>query len=193
MKSLRFLAVFCAVVAAIWVFRQPLQNEVFDLLVSAEPPSKADVAVVLGGDHNGLRVLTAGQLVKDGFVPVAIVNGPDEAYGNFECDLAIPYAVAHGYPESYFRHFHGTFTNTADEAATTVAELQRTNVKKVLIVTSGYHTRRASRYFHVPGLEAHMIAAPDRYANHGTWWNHREGRKTVFLEWSKTVATWLGI
>ena len=36
-------------------------------------------------------------------------------------------------------------------------------------------------------------AADDEYANHGTWWKNREGRKTVFLEWSKTVATWFGI
>ena len=41
--------------------------------------------------------------------------------------------------------------------------------------------------------EAHMIAAEDRYANHGTWWKDREGRKTIAMEWAKTVATWLGI
>ena len=194
MKWIRLLAVLGALALGSWFFREQLLNAAFDYLVSADPPSKADLAVVMGGDGRGLRLLTAAQLVRDGFVPAVLVSGPGGTYDLHECDLAIPFGVAHGYPESYFRHFHGDYTNTADEAAALIAELRKEKVRKVLIVTSGYHTRRSSRYFiHLDGIEAHMIASPDYYANHGNWWKDREGRKTIFMEWSKTIATWFGI
>ena len=62
-------------------------------LVQAVPPQKADAALVLAGDGWGNRILTAAQLARDGFFPKVLVSGPDGAYGNNECDLAIPFAV----------------------------------------------------------------------------------------------------
>ncbi len=58
--------------------------------------------VVLAGDFSGNRILTAGDLVRRGFAPKALVSGPSGEYGLHETDLAIPFAVRHGYPESYF-------------------------------------------------------------------------------------------
>ena len=195
MKWLRLLAVIGVVaLVAGWIFRERLLNFGFDVLVKADPPSPADLVVVLGGDSYGKRLTKGAELVRQGFAPAVMVSGPLGLYGNYECDLAIPWGVAHGFPATSFRHFHGTFMNTADESAAIVQELRKENVKRVLIVTSGYHTRRASRYFeHLDGLEAHMVASPDAFAEHGTWWKHREGRKTIFLEWAKTLATWGGI
>jgi hypothetical protein len=37
------------------------------------------------------------------------------------------------------------------------------------------------------------VAAPGEYFHPDSWWRNREGQKTVFFEWSKTVATALGI
>lgn len=194
MKLIRLLAVLCALTLGLWLLRAPILKGVFDNLVKSEPPAKAEIAVVFGGDGFGHRILAAGQLVRDGYVPVVLVDGPLGFYQNHECDLAIPFAVAHGYPATYFRHFEGTFTNTADEAAAVIAELRKENIKKVVVVTSAFHTRRVSQYFaHLDGIEAHMYAASDEFANHEDWWKNREGRKTILLEWSKTVATWFGM
>jgi uncharacterized SAM-binding protein YcdF (DUF218 family) len=61
-------------------------------------------------------------------------------------------------------------------------------------VTSGYHTGRAARYYrHIPGISTRIIAAPDTYADRDNWWQSREGRKLIFFEWSKTIATFLGV
>ena len=193
MKWIRSLAIIGALALIAFVFREPLMHKTFDLLVSAEKPSKADIAIVLAGGGDGLRILTAGQLVRDGVVPVALISGPDGMYEAPECDLAIPFAVKHGYPESYFRHFPGHFMNTKEEADDIIAQLRKENIKRILVVTSGYHTRRSSKYYtHIPGIEGHMVQAPDRYAERDTWWRNREGRKTVFMEWSKTFATAFG-
>src|SRR6202021_3515415 len=72
------------------------------LLVRDEGPARADIAVVLAGDYYGHRVVRAGELVKQGYVPSVLVSGPNMLYGFYECDLAIPFAVKRGYPESWF-------------------------------------------------------------------------------------------
>jgi uncharacterized SAM-binding protein YcdF (DUF218 family) len=161
--------------------------------VAAEPPTKADAIVVLAGDSRGNRILKAAELVKQGYAPKAIVSGPDGTYGFYECDLAIPFAVKAGYLESYFVHLENRARSTREEAHVAVAELRRMGVHRVLVVTSDFHTRRAGRMYReeAPDLEIHMVAAPDTYFSADGWWHNREGRKTLFLEWSKTLASWV--
>ena len=74
-----------------------------------------------------------------------------------------------------------------------VAEkLQSMGVKRVLVVTSNYHTRRAGKIFHraMPGLTVLMVAAPDENFKPNGWWRNREARKTFVLEWEKTISEW---
>ena len=193
-RPILILAAIGVPVLVLYLFREPLLNASFDVLVTGEPPVKADLAVVLGGDGAGNRIMKAGDLVREGFVPAALVSGPTGMYDTPESDLAIHFAVNNGYPESYFIGFPNQGKSSQEEAALIIPELRKRNVKSVLVVTNGYHTRRAGRYYkHIPGITARMIAARDRYAEHGTWWRNREGRKTMFMEWSKTIATVFGI
>jgi hypothetical protein len=37
-----------------------------------------------------------------------------------------------------------------------------------------------------------VVAAPDENFQEGSWWRNREAQKTVFFEWTKTLATALG-
>jgi uncharacterized SAM-binding protein YcdF (DUF218 family) len=167
--------------------------------VRSESPATADLIVVLAGDYSGNRILAAGDLVRRGFAPKAVVSGPSGEYGLHETDLAIPFAVRHGYPESYFIPLPNDDRSTKDEAADVLAALRQRHVRRVDIVTSDYHTRRAGSIYRArvpkldPGLEIHMVAAPDLYFTPEGWWKNREGRKTFLLEWMKTVATWFGM
>jgi hypothetical protein len=36
------------------------------------------------------------------------------------------------------------------------------------------------------------VTAADEYFKADSWWRDREAQKTVFFEWSKTIATALG-
>jgi uncharacterized SAM-binding protein YcdF (DUF218 family) len=163
--------------------------------VRAEPPAHADMIVVLAGDFSGNRILAAGDLVRRGFAPQALVSGTSGEYGLHETDLAIPFAVRHGYPESYFIALPNDARSTRAEADEVLAALNRLHARRVDIVTSNYHTRRAGNIYRAkaPGLEIHMLAAPDVNFTPGGWWKDREARKTFLLEWMKTVATWLGM
>lgn len=159
-------------------------------LIQAEPPRPAEAAVVLAGDGWGLRVLRGGELVRDGFVPKALVSGPPGLYGFYESDLAVKFAVQKGLPEQAFEALHVDYRSTQEEAHAIVEELKRRNLRRVMIVTSDYHTRRAGRIWRyiAPWLELQMVAAPDRYFRPGSWWRDREASKRVFSEWTKMAA-----
>jgi uncharacterized SAM-binding protein YcdF (DUF218 family) len=164
-------------------------------LVHSDPPAHADMIVVLGGDFFGNRILKAGQLVREGFASQALVSGPGGEYGLHESDLAIPFAVLHGYLKSYFVAFPNEARSTQAEADAVIAELRRRHVHSVDVVTSNYHTRRAGRIFRSKArdLAIYMIAAPDRDFTSDGWWKTRDGRKVFADEWIKTVAEWVGL
>ena len=167
-------------------------------LVHDDGPEKADIAVVLAGDYYGHRIEKAAELVRAGYVPAALVSGPSY-YGTHECDIAIAYIVQRGYPEQWFIPFRESALSTDDEARAILPELARRKIRRFLLVTSDYHSARAGRIFRRAGtalgsnIEMRIVAAPDEFFRISSWWRSREGQKTVFFEWSKTVATGIGM
>jgi uncharacterized SAM-binding protein YcdF (DUF218 family) len=153
------------------------------------------MVVVLAGDYSGNRILTAADLVRRGIAPKALVSGPSGAYGLHETDLAIPFALRHGYSASYFIPLPNDSRSTRDEASDVLGALNKLHARRIDIVTSNYHTRRAGSIYRAkaPDLEIHMVAAPDLNFTSDGWWKNREGRKTFLLEWMKTVASWFGM
>ena len=167
-------------------------------LVHDDGPVKADIAVVLAGDTTGKRIEKAAQLVKDGYVPAALIDGQSGQYGNNEADLAIPFIVKEGYPASWFIPFRFDAHSTREESDLVLTELRRRNVHSFLLVTSDYHSARARRLFLdrekriAYPLPFHTVTSPDRFFRAGRWWWHRESQKTVFWEWCKTISATLG-
>ena len=133
-------------------------------------------------------------MVKQGYAPKALISGPDGNYGNYECDLAIPFAVKNGDPESGFLHLESHARSTAEEAQVIVKKAARDGREvEIPLVTSTYHTRRAGNIFRrsAPDLDFIVVAAPDEFFTADRWWHSREASKTFALEWMKTVAEWL--
>ena len=194
MKKVRLgLGLAAASVVLAIVFHTRLLTALGSYLVESDPPRKADLALVLAGDSFGHRILTAAELEREGYVPRVLVSGPSGMYGFHECDLAIPFAVKAGYPESYFLHFENDSRSTAAEAMDALPVLERMGVHTVLVVTSNYHTRRAGNIYRGLGspIQFVMVAAPDENFSPDGWWHSREGRKTLLYEWMKTAGEWL--
>ena len=187
--------IFIVAVLAVIFFHARILSAMGNYLVIEDQPKQADIALVLAGDQLGNRILRAAELVRQGYVPKVVVSGPGPVYGLYECDLAIPFAVKAGYPESYFIHFEHMAHSTQEEAVYSAAELKKLGARHVLLVTSDYHTRRSARIFRVaaPDIEFTVIASRDPYFSPEGWWHNREGRKTFLVEWEKTVAYWFGI
>jgi uncharacterized SAM-binding protein YcdF (DUF218 family) len=193
----RFRWFLVAVVLILFVFATRVfwLSALGGYLIRDEAAVQADIIVVLAGDYFGNRILTAGDLVRRGLAPKALVSGPGDVYGVHESDLAIAFAVRHGLPESYFLPFPNDSKSTASEADAVIPELRKLNAHQVEIVTSNFHTRRAGNIYRsrAGDLVFHLVAAPDPNFSAGGWWKNREGRKTFLVEWEKTVATWLGM
>lgn len=195
----RFLLVCLLSLAALFLTRG-LWLPVFGYaLIHDDGPAKADIAVVPAGDGYGHRILKAAELVKQGYVPAVLVSGPAGQYGLYESDLAIPFAVRHGYPAGWFIPFPNSTLSTREEATAILAELRRRHVHSFLLVTSTYHTARAGRTYRSlagesgGGLTFRTVAAPDEFFVPDSWWRVRESRKTVFNEWSKTIGAAFGL
>jgi uncharacterized SAM-binding protein YcdF (DUF218 family) len=181
--------------AAVWLAHPLWMTALGSCLVRAEEPFRADIAVVLAGDGYGERVLKGAELVRRGFTGKVLVSGPEGMYGYNEAELAIPFAVGHGYPESWFLPLPNKSLSTREEAAVVAPELRRRGVRRCLLVTSNYHTRRAGRIFRsaAPDVIFRVIAAEDRFFRPDGWWRTREGQKRFVLEWMKTIAGWFGV
>ncbi|MBC7925937.1 MAG: YdcF family protein [Bryobacteraceae bacterium] len=166
------------------------------LLVQDEAPRAADALLVLAGDWKGERILKACEVAASGFVPTILVSGPMLLYGQNEADLAIAYAVKGGCNPAILEACRLNASSTEEEARVFQPELRRRKIQRLLVVTSNFHTARAGRIFRkrLGGeVEVHMIAAPDKYFNPTSWWRDRQGQKTAFYEFSKTLSNLIGL
>lgn len=149
---------------------------------------------MLAGDVTGNRVLKAAELARQGFVPIVLVSGPGKSYDHNEADLAIEFATNRGFPSSYFEPVRHEADSTQEEAVNMLAYMRRKGIKRFLLVTSDFHTRRSGRIYRrlAPEAEIHVVAAPTDAFDAAGWWRHRESRKTWLYEWQKIVANYLG-
>lgn len=83
--------------------------------------------------------------------------------------------------------------STIEEAQIVDDELTRQGVSKALVVTSDFHTRRSRSLFAARGsgkVKYVFVASPYPEFDPEAWWHSRQGTKTLFLEYLKTVYTW---
>ena len=199
LTRLRSLVILLALLLAIFFTRPLWLPSLATPLIFSQSPAKADIVVVLAGDQYGRRILKGGELVRDGFVPLALVSSPPGNYGNSEADLAIPFAVRHGFPAAWFAASPNQSHNTIEEAASILDDLERRHIRNFLLVTSDYHSARAARIYRSAlsqrgnRMTFRLVASPDEYFRPTRWWESRESRKTFFLEWNKTITSAFGI
>lgn len=115
----------------------------------------------------------------------------------WECDTNIHYAVRKGFSRDLFHpvRLPPGVDSTSTEVQYVANNIFRPqNIRKVLLVTSNYHTRRAAHFLRTeaPWLQVAVTAAPDPFFKPGSWWKTRNGKKTFLLEWTKTITEWWG-
>ena len=79
--------------------------------------------------------------------------------------------------------------STKDEARDVTKCLTQGNEKRVLIVTSDFHTRRALGVFRreTTGYEYSVAASRDDEQFGVRWWKHRQWAKTLVDEWLRLI------
>ncbi len=193
-KVFRIIVTLLVLVAATYAVHKSLLTAVGSFLIATDPIEDAEIVVVLAGDGTGRRLMRAVELVHQGRAPRILVDGPPGIYDRCECDLAIEFAVNRGVPPEILDRFSIDAGSTLEESRLVDAELRRRGIRKALVVTSNFHTRRARSIFahHTSGAVRYLFVEalyddfqPDR------WWLTRPGKKVVFLEYLKTLNSWI--
>ena len=156
-------------------------------LVVRDPPAVADAAVVLAGDPDYERTLTAARLVQSGHARLLILTGGQRGPGDGAESLR-DHAIAAGVDSRRIR-METTSTSTRESLLAVLPILDREGVKSILLVTSPYHQRRAywcaRRIW--PGRVIHnQPASPAGWVPEG-WWHTGRSRRLVFSEYGKLL------
>lgn len=159
-----------------------------------DQPRASDVLVVLGGDRNDARYWQGVHLLQAGMARTMIYDVPNStvAYGQPQVQLAQAFvARTAGTLRSRMQICPLWANSTADEAANLATCLEQTPgpVRRMLLVTSDYHSRRAFAIFRarLPQFQWSVAAAHDPYSFGVKWWQRREWAKTCAGEWERLL------
>jgi hypothetical protein len=161
-------------------------------LLVVDDPQPSDVILVLAGETDR-RPARALELLDQGYGRRVVMDVPALAriYDSDQLQLAEKYIK--GLPEAAsVRICPIEGLSTREEAHDVEKCLAGEEGRRVLIVTSEFHTRRALSIFRkeVPGRSFSVAAAKDETQFGTRWWTHRQWAKTCLDEWMKVV--WWG-
>jgi uncharacterized SAM-binding protein YcdF (DUF218 family) len=153
----------------------------------------ADVIVVLGGEvrervEYGVKLFDEGWARKNRLI---MTGGPVVGKHTF-AGMMKEQAEELGVP--------GKFVLLADRSRSTEQDaqyageiLKKNGYKSIILVTSPYHSRRASIIFRkaLPGIRVISAPADKSWLSFDQWWKRPRDRDTVLSEWSKFVWLWI--
>lgn len=168
------LAVFC-VNAARWLV--------------IDNPERSDAIVVLAGETDARPHIGLEMLDQD-YAPVMLLDVPAEekVYGWTAPDLAARWIQS--LPEATRVSVCPIAgLSTKAEAHDAQVCLSKHPIRRVLLVTSDFHTRRALSTFRheLPQYSFSVAAAPGGQEFGIRWWQHREWAKTTLYEWMRLI------
>src|SRR5215472_2148531 len=175
--------------------RHPLMRFSAEYWVVDDPAPRADAIVVLSDDNfYADRATHAAQLFRQGVAPVVVASGrrlrPNAGISELmEHDL-----VERGVPREKIVRLSHDADSTKEEAASVAKLAQEMHWKRIVVVTSNYHTRRAryifSRVFPT-AITVKVASARDGSFDPERWWEKRESIKLFAHELAgMVVAVW---
>jgi uncharacterized SAM-binding protein YcdF (DUF218 family) len=177
---LKFLAALVVVLLALAVvaFFFP-QN----LLCIDSGTVKADVMVVLGGGV-GERPIHAAELFDEHEAPRIIISGSGD------CDINRRILLKAGVPASAIE-IEGKSLTTRENALYTIKMLREEKLRRVILVTSWYHSRRALMCFEHYAPDIQFYSRPAYYFWSRSGWPKRKVEHRIYLEYPKLIGYWI--
>ena len=172
-----------------------------------DPLQKSDAAFVLGGARVE-RWLEAFDLYKEGYAPIIMLSPerPEPSERLLQArgvrfpaifELQRDALIQLGVPTGAIIANPGYVDNTAQEAALLRQTALSRGWKRVIVVTSKYHTRRAGfafrRTFADSGIVVLVRASRHDMADPASWWRTRADFRFASSEWQKLMLYWLGL
>lgn len=189
----------------LWLFLAPFLARI---LVVEKPLEKADAILILSGSSVFIeRTHKAAELFKNGTAPKIFLTNDGLRGGWNVREQRNPYfyekarweLIAQGVPSEAIEVLPETVEGTRDEAELFQKTARNHNVKKVLLVTSAYHTRRTLSTFEEvlhsdnPDIEIGITSPPTGQETPPpfSWWFSAFGWKIVAGEYVKLFGYWL--
>jgi len=128
----------------------------------------ADAIIAISGGDTSARTAEAISLYKAGWAPKLIFSGAAaDKTGPSNAEVMQKQALSDGVPQSSII-IEDLSTNTAENAQNTATVVQKMGLKRVILVTSAYHQRRASIEFG-RRLGTDVVSVNHPVANDGQW------------------------
>ena len=191
------------VLVVLFSLKEPVLVALGEWLVVEDKPVPAELMVVLGGSPV-VRSLAAVDDYHKKYAPLIFVSRGDlqrhelvedvDLTDTGEWGLIFRVLTARGVPAEAIIIDTVYVNSTMDEARRMKTFIQGRGVKNLILVTSRYHSRRASWIFQrVLGDEVNIISLPSKYDpfNPQEWWHHRAQSKWLALEYQKLLFTYL--
>lgn len=189
-----------AALVLLFVFRFPVMTAAARLWIVDEPLEKADAVVVLGGGLDS-RPFFAAELHQRGLVPVVLIadvrKGPATQLGLTlpETEVTAGILRKSGVPDSAIARFGSGVSSTKEEAAGLRDWLKQHPVKRIIIPTDPFHSRRVRFAFRrelkdLP-VEVAIASIPNKRYDPLQWWKSEEATVSFQNEIVKLVFYWL--
>ncbi len=172
-----------------------------DWLSVSDQPQKADAILVLGGGY--ARAFQAADLYRRGLAPRIYVSVPAREHQHRlldEAGIAFPreeevvrdVLLKKGVPRNVIAYLGKDLISTAEEAQAARA-LFGNGARRLLVVTSPYHLRRARMIFTDAMPKADIRVTPTGYDPVPSfWWKDQTAARNVMQELAKIVFYQLG-
>lgn len=199
-----FLIFLLIVLIALFLNKQTLLTFAGNLLLSEDTPQKAEAIVVLNGGVP-IRILEAVDLYNSGFGEIIIFCKTTESsdYKKLK-EFNIFYPVEHDINKQIAEEFDIPSSNiymVNKKVNSTYGELESVkdflidnDIKKIIIVTSKFHTLRtrmiANKVFN---REIDFMVIGTKYDGYkpNTWWKNRNATRNTISEYLKILAFYL--
>lgn len=190
--KLLFLIFFVVLLAILFLVRVPLLRFAGEFWIVDDPPESSDVIIALSGDnYDAVRAARAAALFRAGMAPHVVATGTSLRSYATTTDLMRRDLVDHGVPATAITPLTHRADDTREEAVAVSEFVASHHWKKILLVTSNYHTRRSEYIYErtlPPGTQLRVISAPDIEYDPQSWWRTRQGLKLFFHEAGGYIA-----
>jgi uncharacterized SAM-binding protein YcdF (DUF218 family) len=180
---LLFLVLVCGV---IFLLRNPILRFMGSAWMTEDPLERADALIVLSDDNfAGDRAARAAELYRKGMAPLVVASGRRLRRYAGIAELMEHDLIADGVPKEAIVQFSHTADSTREEAEALTGLVNERRWRRVIVVTSNVHVRRARYIFRrvFPAtVDVRLAGAPDQNFIPTEWWKSRRGLKQMFHE-----------
>jgi uncharacterized SAM-binding protein YcdF (DUF218 family) len=193
-----------AVVLLLWLARAPILTGMAEFLTVEDSVAQADVIFVFAGEAY-VRPTRAAELYGQGVAPVIVIprpeDGPAQAAGvqMNPTDASVLLMERLGVPRTSIVTLTvlGGSTSTIEDARLFRPYVERNGIRRVIAVTSNFHTRRARWVLRraLDGLpvDIRMAGANDPRYDERSWWKTESGLIAYveeYLKWVQNRFQW---